>query len=97
MATNAGRPLFSQCYPILPSAPRVGVSALESPKISYASTLIESTRSHRNDWADGPGHGAETEPPAGENPAPQDSPDLRTLARIMDHTMLRPQATCEKN
>ena len=36
------------------------------------------------------------EPPAGESPAPQDSPELRALARIMDHTLLRPQATSEE-
>jgi deoxyribose-phosphate aldolase len=36
-----------------------------------------------------------TEPSAGENSARKDSPDLRTLARIIDHTMLRPQATSE--
>ena len=36
------------------------------------------------------------EPPAGENPAPQDSTDLRALARIMDHTLLRPQATAKE-
>jgi deoxyribose-phosphate aldolase len=35
------------------------------------------------------------EPLASEKPAPQDSQDLRTLARIIDHTMLRPQATVE--
>jgi deoxyribose-phosphate aldolase len=36
------------------------------------------------------------EPPAGECAAPQDSPDLRALARIMDYTLLRPQATSEE-
>jgi len=36
------------------------------------------------------------EPPAGENAGQQDSPDLRALARIMDHTLLRPQATSEE-
>ena len=35
-------------------------------------------------------------PLARENSVPHDSADLRTLARIIDHTMLRPQATCEE-
>ena len=35
-------------------------------------------------------------PLAPENSVPNDSFDLRRLARIMDHTMLRPQATCEE-
>ena len=33
--------------------------------------------------------------PDSESPARQDSPDLRALARIMDHTLLRPQATSD--
>ena len=34
--------------------------------------------------------------PAGESAPRQDAPDLRALARIMDHTLLRPQATSEE-
>ena len=37
----------------------------------------------------------EKEPAGGENHAQPESSDLRTLACIIDHTMLRPQATCE--
>ena len=33
------------------------------------------------------------EPLADENSVPQDSPDVRALAGIIDHTLLRPQAT----
>ena len=36
------------------------------------------------------------EPLAGESTSRQHSPDLHALARIMDHTMLRPQATREE-
>lgn len=35
------------------------------------------------------------EPLAGESRARQESPDFRALAGIMDHTLLRPQATAE--
>ncbi|HKT11287.1 MAG TPA: deoxyribose-phosphate aldolase [Terriglobia bacterium] len=38
----------------------------------------------------------ESAPRAGVEPAPESSPDLRTLARIIDHTMLRPQATSDE-
>jgi deoxyribose-phosphate aldolase len=37
----------------------------------------------------------EAEPSWGEKRAPQKSPTLAALARIIDHTMLRPQATSE--
>jgi deoxyribose-phosphate aldolase len=37
----------------------------------------------------------EAEPSVSENRAPQDSPSLAALARIIDHTLLRPQATSE--
>jgi deoxyribose-phosphate aldolase len=36
------------------------------------------------------------EPPADDGTSQQHSPDLRSLARIMDHTLLRPQATSEE-
>jgi len=35
-------------------------------------------------------------PSARENSVPHDTAQLRTLARLIDHTMLRPQATCEE-
>jgi deoxyribose-phosphate aldolase len=38
----------------------------------------------------------EMEPLAGENSSSMDSSDFRMLASIIDHTMLRPQATCEE-
>jgi len=36
------------------------------------------------------------EPSADENSAPQDSPELRALASIIDHTTLRPQTTSDE-
>ena len=38
----------------------------------------------------------EKAPQVRKNSAPEDSADVRTLASIIDHTMLRPQATCEE-
>jgi deoxyribose-phosphate aldolase len=72
------------------------MSASESPKIhmpSFKSSRFDLTRMIERSALATEG---EKELLARENSAPRDSADLCTLARVIDHTMLRPEASREE-
>ena len=96
MAANAAGPYFFNWMVFCSGIPRMELGDSVSPKISYMPTLSL----NRPDLTEMIGRMArklEQKPEllADESSTPQNSPDFRTLASIIDHTLLRPQATCD--